>query len=200
MAKNKAFVRYANNKAVPGSLIVRKKAPAVGVWKEIPYDLCCDAPICPQPNYGDWKLVTGGVAGDGIVLVEPIDPEDCPRFTFIGPNDDDDANEADDGWVYLKQYFPSTTCLQIDYQWTSFDDNDPNNPPTVDWPVYWTSTSEPTGAPDDTVRVPSTPANGIWSITVPGGNWFSVGIYSTDSCCGRGFLTVEICQIPGECP
>lgn len=42
MAQNKAFVRYANNKAVPGSLIVRKKAPKVGVWKEIDYDLCCD--------------------------------------------------------------------------------------------------------------------------------------------------------------
>ena len=42
MAKNKAFIRYANNKAVPGSLIVRKKAPSVGVWKEVNYDLCCD--------------------------------------------------------------------------------------------------------------------------------------------------------------
>jgi hypothetical protein len=42
MANNKAFVRYANNKAVPGSLIVRKKAPSVGVWKEVNYDLCCD--------------------------------------------------------------------------------------------------------------------------------------------------------------
>ncbi len=41
MANNKAFVRYANNKAVPGSLIVRKKAPSVGTWKEVDYDLCC---------------------------------------------------------------------------------------------------------------------------------------------------------------
>jgi hypothetical protein len=41
MANNKAFVRYANNKAVPGSLIVRKKAPSVGTWKEVNYDLCC---------------------------------------------------------------------------------------------------------------------------------------------------------------
>lgn len=48
MAKNKAFVRYANNKAVPGSLIVRKKAPSVGVWKEVNYDLCCDN-VCPEP-------------------------------------------------------------------------------------------------------------------------------------------------------
>jgi uncharacterized protein (TIGR02145 family) len=47
MANNKAFVRYANNKAVPGSLIVRKKAPSVGVWKEVNYDLCCDD-VCPQ--------------------------------------------------------------------------------------------------------------------------------------------------------
>jgi len=47
MANNKAFVRYANNKAVPGSLIVRKKAPSVGVWKEVDYDLCCDS-VCPE--------------------------------------------------------------------------------------------------------------------------------------------------------
>jgi hypothetical protein len=41
MANKKAFVRYADNKAVPGSLIVRTKAPSVGVWKEVTYDLCC---------------------------------------------------------------------------------------------------------------------------------------------------------------
>jgi hypothetical protein len=37
----RAYVRYANNKAVPGSLIVRNKAPKVGTWKEVDYDLCC---------------------------------------------------------------------------------------------------------------------------------------------------------------
>lgn len=41
MAKKKAFARYANNKIVPGSLIVREKAPKVGVWKEVIADLCC---------------------------------------------------------------------------------------------------------------------------------------------------------------
>jgi hypothetical protein len=41
MAQKKAFVRYAQNKAVPGSLIVRTKAPKVGTWKEVPYNLCC---------------------------------------------------------------------------------------------------------------------------------------------------------------
>lgn len=49
MANNKAFVRYANNKAVPGSLIVRKKAPSVGVWKEVNYDLCCNNNNCVTP-------------------------------------------------------------------------------------------------------------------------------------------------------
>jgi hypothetical protein len=49
MSNNKAFVRYANNKAVPGSLIVRKKAPSVGVWKEVSYDLCCGGGSCNVP-------------------------------------------------------------------------------------------------------------------------------------------------------
>lgn len=46
MAQKKAFVRYAANKAVPGSLIVRTKAPKVGTWKEVPYDLCCGGGGC----------------------------------------------------------------------------------------------------------------------------------------------------------
>ncbi len=47
MAQKKAFVRYAQNKAVPGSLIVRTKAPKVGTWQEVPYDICCGSG-CPQ--------------------------------------------------------------------------------------------------------------------------------------------------------
>jgi hypothetical protein len=42
MANKKGFVRYANNKLVAGSLILADKAPKVGVWKEVPADLCCD--------------------------------------------------------------------------------------------------------------------------------------------------------------
>jgi hypothetical protein len=41
MSNKKGFVRYANNKLVAGSLILADKAPKVGVWKEIAYDLCC---------------------------------------------------------------------------------------------------------------------------------------------------------------
>lgn len=46
MAKKKAFARYANNKIVPGSLILSDKAPKVGVWKEVVADLCCNGGGC----------------------------------------------------------------------------------------------------------------------------------------------------------
>lgn len=48
MSKKKAYVRYAKNKIVAGSLILADKAPKVGVWKEITTDLCC--PINPPTN------------------------------------------------------------------------------------------------------------------------------------------------------
>jgi hypothetical protein len=51
MAQKKAFVRYAQNKAVPGSLIVRTKAPKVGTWKEVPYDICCGGGGCTPRVY-----------------------------------------------------------------------------------------------------------------------------------------------------
>lgn len=55
MSNKKAFVKYAQNKAVAGSLIIRETAPKVGVWKEVPYDLCCDSfcppSVCATTNY-----------------------------------------------------------------------------------------------------------------------------------------------------
>ena len=46
-SKKRAFVRYANNQIVAGSLILADKAPKVGVWREVPEDLCC---IGVNPN------------------------------------------------------------------------------------------------------------------------------------------------------
>lgn len=189
--KKRAFVRYSKQgKIVPGSLILTSGSFPSGpsTWNEVPADLCCNN------IYGNWKLVTGGVAGDGVVLVDDLGPGDCPGFTFIGPNDGEN-----NGWVYLTQYFSTTTCLEINYDWTSFDENGPSDPPSVDRPVYWLSSIKPTGIPGDlTPQVEGTPASGTWNITIPAGQWFSIGIYSTDSCCGRGFLQVEICTVP--CP
>ena len=192
MATNKrdlrAYVRFdGTGRIIPGSLVLRRSKPKVGDWKEIQTYECCDNLSC-TPNYSPWRIVTGGQAGDGVVLIDDLGEGNCPSFTFVGPNDGDGS-----GWVYLTQYFATETCLKIDYEWASFDGGT-----TYDRPVYWTSSTQPTGEPGDTdPQVGSTPDDGTWNITVPAGQWFSLGIYSTDSCCGRGFLSVEICQV--EC-
>lgn len=191
--KLKAWVRYdGQKKIVPSSLILQANKPKVGTWVEISTDLCCGVTPCPAPDYGAWRLVTGGEAGDGVVLVDSlIDNE----FTFVGPNDD-----ADNGWVYLTRYFTEPTILEINYNWTSFDDTE-DGPPEVDWPVFWFSPTEPTGVPgDSTVRVNNTPSSGTWFVPIPASSvepiWFSIGILSSDSCCGRGFLSININELP----
>lgn len=180
--KNRAFVKYKKTgEIVPGSLLITQGGyPKGGPYKEITMDLCCDTSPCAPQDFGAWKVVTGGTAGDGVVLND--DNGDPNLFTIVGP-DDSEFN----GWVYMKRFFPLGAELSINYQWTSFDEGT-----GVDRPVYWWSTTEPTGIPDDLgPKVGMTPETSNWVETIPPGNWFAVGIYSTDSCCGRGFLKVD---------
>ena len=169
----RAWVRYdANNKAVAGSLIYQKNAPTSGVWKE--YKEGGGA-----ISYGSWKLVTGGAAGDGTVLVDNLQDDD---FTFIGPNDSENQ-----GWVYLTRYFANGATLSIDYQYATFDEGVEH-----DRPVYWVSNTQPTAKPAiTTARVDSSPTSGGWITFASPGQWFSIGIYSDDSCCGRGFFSTQ---------
>lgn len=134
--------------------------------------------VVVNPITGGWSVVTGGAAGDGTVA------QYSPTgFNITGPDDN-----VDNGWVYIKKYYDVTTELAIDFQWASADDGT-----NVDWPIYCIDATEPMGEPSDlTVRVEGTPQTSTWNITVPAGNWFSVGIYSDDSCCGRGFLSIDI--------
>lgn len=47
MAKKRAFVKYTKKgKIIPGSLIVTTSGghPVDGVYKEVPYDVCCELP------------------------------------------------------------------------------------------------------------------------------------------------------------
>lgn len=135
--------------------------------------------IAPQIT-GGWSVVAGGTAGDGTVAQYATN-----GFNITGPNDDD-AN----GWVYVKQYFPAGAFLIIDYQWASVDDGT-----NTDWPIYCLDETEPTGVPSDlTVRAEGTPEQATWNVTVPTGTWFSIGIYSNDTCCGRGFLSIDISE------
>lgn len=177
----KAWVRYdGNNNAVASSLIFLKDKPKVGKWKEyMDVNLCC--PTDCTPNYGQWNLVSDG---DGVALVDNLSSE---AFTFVGPNDSDN-----NGWVYLTKLYSVETCLQINYNWASYDEGI-----DVDRPVYWNSPTQPTGIPGDTSsRAETTPESGTWNVTVPAGEWFGIGIYSTDSCCGRGFLSININEVP----
>ena len=179
--KNRAFARYTKKgQLVPGSLVVTTKGGypnKTSLWKEVPVSLFDESP------YGKWSLVTGGIAGDGVVLVNGSNRTNPNRFTIVGPDDSED-----EGWVYLKRQFSEGAILSINYNWTSFDDGI-----DVDWPIYWISSTEPTGEPNNTEsRVEDTPANGVWTVVVPPGHWFSVGIYSSDSCCGRGFLDINV--------
>lgn len=133
--------------------------------------------VTPQIT-GGWSVVTGGVAGDGTVA-----QYSTTGFNITGPDDD-----VNNGWVYIKKYFAEETNLVIDFQWASTDDG-----LNTDWPIYCIDAIEPTGEPSDlTVRADGTPQQSTWNVTVPAGNWFSVGIYSDDSCCGRGFLSIDV--------
>lgn len=186
----RAYVRYdSRGKIVPGSLVVQQSKPKNGNWKEVPYDTAHS--VNCNVNYGSWKVVSGGSAGDGKVLVDDLVDQE---FTIIGPNDD-----LNNGWAYITKYYSNGATLIVDYNYASFDES-----LEYDRPVYWTSTTQPTGAPDDnTAKVETVPADGSWEIVVPKGHWFAVGIYSNDSCCGRGFLSVsvqenEVYNVPGE--
>ena len=130
---------------------------------------------------GGWSVVTGGVAGDGTVA-----QYSSTGFNITGPDDN-----QDNGWVYIKQYFPNGAQLVIDYQWASSDEG-----AGVDRPIYCIDDQEPTGIPSNIdSQVGNTPETGTWNVTVSPGQWFSVGIYSVDSCCGRGFLSVDVMQL-----
>ena len=49
----KAFVRFdGSGRIVAGSLILRKKMPTVGKWKEVPAYECCNQPLFECVSYG----------------------------------------------------------------------------------------------------------------------------------------------------
>ena len=77
MAQKKAFVRYAQNKAVPGSLIVRTKAPKVGTWKEVPYDICCGGGSNPLSD---------------IIITSEVVLRECPTFMSVSITPGGDFN------------------------------------------------------------------------------------------------------------
>jgi hypothetical protein len=101
MAQKKAFVRYAANKAVPGSLIVRTKAPKVGTWKEVPYDVCCGGggqTLCftsSTESLSDFWVIYGK-------RTETIVPPYLSEFsTYVFTNDSLTVATTLDEWVEI---------------------------------------------------------------------------------------------------
>ena len=181
--KNRAFVGYTKKgRIIPGSLILTNGSypNKPSLWKEVETSLFSSI----STSFGNWSVVTGGAAGDGAVLPNSRYSDE---FMIVGPNDGEDT-----GWVYLKQYFPTGASLEINYKWTTFDEDAGPSTPIHDRPVYWTSSTEPIGAPTDiTSKVGESPEFDTWNVTVNPGEWFAIGIYSDDSCCGQGLLQVK---------
>jgi len=131
MAQKKAFVRYAQNKAVPGSLIVRTKAPKVGTWKEVPYDVCCDGGgPCTAPVVLTAPL--NGETNRGVSnrpLIACTFPDSSPilmSFGFLGsaPNDTwvniiNDANETL-SWIGTWELGENQIILTMDCNFYTF--------------------------------------------------------------------------------
>jgi len=109
-------------------------------------------------------------------------------YRIDGPNDD----EAD-GWLFIKKYFDTETTLSIDYEWRNQDEGE-------DWPIYEVTEQEPSEV-DIVNRLDDNNANyetGSWTINVPVNRWVAIGVYSTDSCCGSGSLSVTLPYLPNE--
>ena len=132
-----------------------------------------------MPNTSGWIKVTNN-GGDG-----SISQTGQTIFNIVGPN-----NSGGSEWLYIKKQFQTSGTLWVDYTW--------NNPDAgEDWPMFDVSNTEPTGALSSMgqSQLQNNGANdetGTWSISYNAGDWVSIGVYSTDSCCGFGTLNITL--------
>ena len=113
---------------------------------------------------GDGSVVTGG--GTAV------------SYYITGPNDG-----GGDGWSVARSYFSSATSFTMSWDWRTDDGI------TYDWPFYNISTTAPSSYSGQAKLASGNSQTGNTVINIPAGNWFSVGCYALDSCCGRGFCT-----------
>ena len=136
-----------------------------------------------EPNsIGNWIPVN--LNGDGTITRTSNN-----TYRIDGPNDDEG-----DGYLIIKKYFDTETTMSIDYEWRNSDSGE-------DWPIYDVSEQDPT-EPDIVNRLQTSPGanfeTGSWTINVPANRWVAIGVYSTDSCCGSGSLSVTLPYLPNE--
>jgi hypothetical protein len=133
-------------------------------------------------SIGEW--IPTNLNGDGTITRTSDN-----TYRIDGPNDGDN-----DGYLIIKKYFDTEATLSVDYAWSSQDE------PGLDKPIYDVSEQEPVEV-DTTNRLTDTNTQteiGTWTINVPANRWVAIGVYSTDSCCGSGSLSVTLPYLPNE--
>lgn len=118
--------------------------------------------------------------GDGAITLTPSGTLDA----FIrGPND-----SGGNGWSILYSYFANPTAIQFTYQWSTTDGIN------YDWPILQEMQNEPFAVSIPTWGIKMVNTNnesGSRSFTTTGNSWVVIGVYSSDSCCGDGRLSVQ---------
>ena len=131
-------------------------------------------PEPPPPPPAPWTSVTDGA--DASVV-----DNGGGSFTCYGPND-----SGGNGWAYIYKLFPSAGSFNYNYNWFTSDGI------FYDWPFI-----------DITAANPAIPANVNFGNKIASGNsesgtrtaaysandYVVLGVYSSDSCCGRGECT-----------
>lgn len=106
----------------------------------------------------------------------------------VGPND-----SGGEGWSTIYAFFANPVTFTMNYSWSTTDGIN------YDWPFIFQTFSEPFNP----VRPPFTSSRntivgnvnsetGSRTYSFSGNNyWLSVGVYSSDSCCGDGRITIS---------
>lgn len=130
-----------------------------------------------------WSPITGGLAGNGTIV------ETSPGiFSIVGSSDG-----VSNGWTLITKDFSESTALQVKYNYTTND-----GILGTDRPIRFMSASVPTVPETDLTFAKYQPEKGCFTVNVPGGRYYTMGVYSTDSAEGPGYLDLEITGTPLE--
>jgi hypothetical protein len=126
-----------------------------------------------------WNI---NINGDGSVT------QTGTTFSFVGPNDG-----GGNGWSYITAQAPNENgTLSIEYVWFTPDGI------SFDWPFYSVTINPFQGLTTPAfqpARASSNSQQGAWNIDYNANEYITIGVYSTDSVAGAGFLTLT--SVPG---
>lgn len=135
--------------------------------------------VAPPPPVVVKRIWSQNRDGDGGISLTENGVVDA----FIrGPND-----SGGNGWSVIYSYFANPTAIQFNYTWSTTDGIN------YDWPILQEMQNEPFAVSFPTWGIKMVNSNnesGSRSFVTTGNSWVVIGVYSSDSCCGDGRLTV----------